>query len=338
MPGSDPIVPSIRRVDGPVNRATEPPALRLARVDDIPACAEVWATAISDYQLRLNQPGATGDLEPLRRLLVHLRDTDPDRFWVATRPPPVEGDPERLVGFGSAVIRGPVWFLGMLFVHPEDQAAGLGRELLARTLPSHDMPILATATDSAQPVANALYVRYGIVPRLPVFHVVGRPERRGALPTLPSGITTLAFDAIAAGPPDGPGHRELMAAVAEIDRSVVGYEHPEDHRFLRKDGRVGYLYRGPGGAPLGYGYTSPVGRVGPVAALDEALLAPIVGHLLTVLEPRGASSLRIPGAAERTFRTLLEAGLRIEGFPALLCWSRPFASFERYLPISLALI
>jgi hypothetical protein len=35
---------------------------------------------------------------------------------------------------------------------------------------------------------------------------------------------------------------------------------------------------------------------------------------------------------------LLEAGLRLEGFPALLCWTRPFASFDRYVPISLALI
>jgi hypothetical protein len=34
----------------------------------------------------------------------------------------------------------------------------------------------------------------------------------------------------------------------------------------------------------------------------------------------------------------LRAGLRIEGFPALLCWSRPFGGFERYLPASLALL
>jgi hypothetical protein len=35
---------------------------------------------------------------------------------------------------------------------------------------------------------------------------------------------------------------------------------------------------------------------------------------------------------------LLRAGLRIEGFPALVCWTRPFADFERYLPASLALL
>jgi hypothetical protein len=35
---------------------------------------------------------------------------------------------------------------------------------------------------------------------------------------------------------------------------------------------------------------------------------------------------------------LLRSGLRIEGFPALLCWTRPFGHFESYLPASLALL
>ena len=30
----------------------------------------------------------------------------------------------------------------------------------------------------------------------------------------------------------------------------------------------------------------------------------------------------------------IEAGLRFEDFPLLLCWSRPFADFGRYVPIS----
>jgi hypothetical protein len=35
---------------------------------------------------------------------------------------------------------------------------------------------------------------------------------------------------------------------------------------------------------------------------------------------------------------LLEAGLRLEGFPVLLCWDRPFADLARYLPISPGLL
>ena len=361
-----PIVPSVRRVDERTSRRSGPLTFRPARPDDVPACAEVWAAAMSDLQLRLNQPAVMGDLGPLSRLLAHVRETDPERFRVATRTagrqPTGETDgpdePERIVGFVSATIRGDVWFLAMLFVRPEEQAAGLGQALLRQVLADPAGPeragsmaggggdrtasarpsVMATVTDSIQPISNALYARLGIVPRLPLFHLVGRPTRPAALPPLPAGITAVPFEAIAAGPPDGPGHRELVAAVGRIDRVLLGYEHPQDHRFLRRDGRVGYLYRGPDGVPLGYGYTSPVGRVGPVAVLDETLLAPVVGHLLAVLRPRGSSSLWIPGAADRTFRALLEAGLRIEDFPALLCWSRPFGSFERYLPTSLAVL
>ncbi len=371
-----PIVPSVRRIDGHPSRRSGPLTVRTARPDDVPACTEVWASAMSELQLRLNQPAVTGDLAPLGRLLAHVRETDPERFLVATRtavapdwaPAEAAGRrlaeaadgpdaPERIVGFVSATIRGDVWFLAMLFVHPEEQAAGLGRTLLRQVLADPAGPegigsmpgpgdpaasarpsVMATVTDSIQPISNALYARVGIVPRLPLFHLVGRPARPAALPPLPAGITAIAFETIAAGPPDGPGHRELSAAVGRIDRVLLGYEHPRDHRFLRRDGRVGYLYRGPDGVPLGYGYTSPVGRVGPVAVLDETLLAPVVGHLLAVLPPRGASSLWIPGAAGPTFRALLAAGLRIEDFPALLCWSRPFGSFERYLPASLAVL
>lgn len=325
------------------------PTLRLALDEDMAACARVWETASLDYQRRLNQPALPGDIEPVRRLIAHIRAIDPERSWVATRPSPDAPGVERVVAFGSATVRGDVWFLSMLFVLPGEQAAGLGRDLLERTFPAGVVPasgrpaaggptVLATATDSAQPISNALYGRYGIVPRLPVYRIVGRPERPGALVELPSGVRAVPFDAIASGPPGGPGHRELVEAVGGIDRELVGYEHPDDHRYLRADGRIGYLYRGPDGTPVGYGYTSAVGRIGPLAARDEALLAPIAAHLLRAVEPRGASSLWLPGAAGPTFRMLLEAGLRLEGFPALLCWTRPFAAFERYAPMSLALI
>jgi hypothetical protein len=34
----------------------------------------------------------------------------------------------------------------------------------------------------------------------------------------------------------------------------------------------------------------------------------------------------------------LRAGFRMESFPLLLCWDRPFADFSRYLPISPGLL
>jgi hypothetical protein len=89
---------------------------------------------------------------------------------------------------------------------------------------------------------------------------------------------------------------------------------------------------------VGYGYASEVGRIGPLAVEDAALLPGVLGHLLRSVEPRGAFSAWVPGAADEAVTALLEAGLRIEDFPALICWDRPFADFSRYVPITLAVL
>ena len=52
----------------------------------------------------------------------------------------------------------------MLFVEPTHQERGLGRRLLARVLDGAGEAIHATCTDSAQPISNALYSRYGMCP------------------------------------------------------------------------------------------------------------------------------------------------------------------------------
>jgi GNAT superfamily N-acetyltransferase len=307
-------------------------AYRAAVPDDLAACASIWRDALNDYMVGLGLPAIPDELGPIGRLHAHVRATDPDRFWVATR----DGRP---VGFASATVRDRVWFLSMLFVRPDEQRRGIGRALLARILPPEDGDtVLATCTDSAQPISNALYSGYGIVPRMPLVNLTGRPSRPGVLEPLPTGVTAAPFDQIAAGPPDGPGHRELAATVDELDTELAGFAHPQDHRFLRSEGRTGYLYRGGDGRVLGYGYTSAVGRVGPIATRDEALLGPLLGHLLTVVEPRGASAVWVPGHADRAIVALLRAGLRFDGFPVLVCWSAPFADFRRYLPISPGLL
>jgi hypothetical protein len=67
-------------------------------------------------------------------------------------------------------------------------------------------------------------------------------------------------------------------------------------------------------------------------------MAPVVAHLLTAVEPRGASAIWTPGDAGETLAILVRSGLRIEDFPVLVLWSRPFADFARYVPISPGLL
>lgn len=318
---------------------------RPATPADLPACEATWRAGLNDYLVPLGQYEVPVENPSLRLLHEHALATDPDRFWMATRPAPadtsgadtypVAADGERAVGFASAVRRGRLWFLSMLFVVPGEQGAGVGRELLARILPSaSDDVALATITDTAQPVSNGLYASMGIVPRLPMLNLVGRPVRGEALAPLPAGIHAVRLDATTPAERD----RLLDAELAALDRATLGVTHREDHDYVRRMGRIGFAYRDGTGTLLAYGFTSELGRMGPVAVLDPALLAPVVAHLLEAVAPRGASAIWVPGAAGATAEMLVRAGLRIEGFPFLACWSRPFADFARYLPISPGLL
>ena len=314
-------------------------SLRPARPGDLAACTRIWAAANADYyRRRLNRAWEPGELGPLQRFLAHLLSTDPALFQVATRTG--ESGAEQVIGFGAANERGPAWFLSMLFVRPDSQAEGVGRMILEQILPGqvgHET-ILGTATDSVQPISSALYGRYGMVPRLPAFQFVGRPVGSGRLPPLPEGIRV---DPLDGGGPDGMGGAadgERAEAMDHVDREVLGHLRPEDHRFLRQEGRLGFVYRSAEGHPLAYGYASPTGRLGPVAVVDVDLLAPVTAHLLESVVPPGESAVWLPGDAGAVYPILLGAGLRIEGFPALFCWNRPVADFSRYIPISLALV
>ncbi len=311
---------------------------RPVRAEELSRCAEIWRDSINDYIVRLGQYEIGNETGPLLRLYAHLSATDGERFVVGTRLDAETGT-ERVVAFVAALVRERLWFLSMLFVDPAVQAQGIGRALLARVMPPAGSGMsMATATDSAQPISNALYASYGIVPRIPLLNLIGLPERLDAFEPLPSGVTAVPFEAIAAGPPDGPGHRQLTEAVDALDREVLGVAHPGDHRYLRTESRRGWLYRGPDGAALGYGYATEAGRVGPIAVRDEALLSPVLGHLMSAVQPRGAFALWLPGTADRAVVPVLRAGFRLDQFPVLLCWDQPFADFSRYLPISPGLL
>jgi GNAT superfamily N-acetyltransferase len=321
-------------------------SFRPAAVADLSRCARIWRESINDYLRPLNLPEIPDDLGPILRLYGHLRSTDPTTFVVAEQ---IGAGGERAIdAFVVVVVRGRLRFLSMLFVLPRAQGRGLGRALLRAALQGDEergegqtggTPSTwhATSTDSVQPISNGLYASLGMVPRIPLLRLVGLPERAGAFPDLPLGIGVTAFDEIEGGG-DGLASAALAAEIGALDRDVVGFERLVDHAFVAAEGRRGFLYHDRSGTPVGYGYTSESGRVGPIAVADPALLGAVVGHLVTAVRPRGAFGLWVPGSAGEAIVPLLRAGFRLDGFPVMLCWDRPFADFSRYLPISPGLL
>ena len=137
----------------------------------------------------------------------------------------------------------------MLFVLPESQGSGLGRELLDRVAADRSARWSARPRRTAPSRSRTRCTpATGIVPRMPLFNLTGLPQRPEAFGALPSGRrpARLRRDRRPARP-DGQGHRLLAEAVDALDRELLGVAHPADHRFLRTESRHGWLYRGPDG-------------------------------------------------------------------------------------------
>ncbi|MDQ3555001.1 MAG: GNAT family N-acetyltransferase, partial [Chloroflexota bacterium] len=101
--------------------------IRPMRVTDLPDCADVFYAALDELYARIRRPPLPHNPEPMVRLFGHLLDTDPGRCHVAETGSGV-------VAFGIAHRRASTWFLSFLFVRPEHQSAGLGRQLTMRCL------------------------------------------------------------------------------------------------------------------------------------------------------------------------------------------------------------
>jgi GNAT superfamily N-acetyltransferase len=303
--------------------------IRPATTADLPDAHRIWRDAIDAYTERLGSQPLPRENPGVMRLHAHCLASDPSRFQVAVRSS-VRGE-GRVVGFGTAVDRGPLWFLSMLFVEPGEQARGLGKALVEALLPRElDGRVLATCTDAAQPISNGLYATLGIAPRMPMFNCVGRPDADFVFPALPDGLRAVRVGDHAAW--------RASAELRDFDQALLGFEHPADHGFVAAEPRHAFALRAGDGTLHGYGYAGEIGRLGPIAVDDPALLAPLLGVLLREVQPRGASAVWIPGAAGEALATLVRSGLRVEGFPVLAGWSRPFADFERYVPISPGLV
>lgn len=303
--------------------------IRQATLADLPDAHRIWRDAIDAYTERLGAPPLPRENPGVMRLHAHCIATDPSRFQVAVRSS-IRGE-GRVVGFGSAVDRGPLWFLSMLFVEPGEQARGLGKALLGALLPRQlDGRVLATCTDAAQPISNGLYATLGIAPRMPMFNCVGYVDRDFEWPALPGELRVVHVD-------DHAAWRE-SAELAAFDTALLGFTHAADHAFVAAEPRHAFALRNDTGDLLGYGYAGEIGRLGPIAVADPAHLAPLVGVLLRAVQPRGASAVWIPGAAGAALSAVVRSGLRIEGFPVLAGWSRQFADFARYVPISPGLV
>jgi len=291
-------------------RAAKPKiTYRRAEAEDLDACADVLYEADDALSVSRGLPLSPRNREALVRLFAHMHAQYPDRWHVAEH----DG---RIIGFGGSAAYDELCYLGFLFVVPDLQAAGTGRRLLELSM--HHSAYRAVCIASYQPVSAALYARYGMVPRVPLYMLTGLPTR--PLPALSRGLDV---------------HRVAADAVERLDLEVCGLRRPHDHSWWEAMGRVrfGLFDRAD---LIGYGYVQAVGRLGPFVVRRGEHLLPFVGRLMAEV-PADAWMINVPGPASETFQGLLEAGLRLEGPPAIFCATDLHIDHTRYLPASYAL-
>lgn len=290
--------------------------MRPATLADVEELLDIFYAAMDDLMQRRGRQPLPRNPRLLASLLEHLLAEEPLAAFVAD-------DYGRGIGFGVAHRRDDVGFVSFLYVLPEQQRRGIGRALLRACYEALGQPPrMAACAEADQPVATALYATMGMSPRLPIYLLTGELDPR-VLPALPPGIEA---------------NRLASADVVGLDAAVLGHQRARDHDRLRHDEHQGWTLRSADGSISGYGYVHPNGRLGPLATADPSLLPPLLGHLIRSVQPTGAWQVIVPGPAATLLPTLLSSGMRIDGTPAVYCADHEGPRFDRYLPMSFALL
>lgn len=291
---------------------------RRGDLEDVAAAYAVFVATTADLERRMGVPDENNswldeayaaDYWQRRRSLFEHLTTTGEHFWIAD----VEGKP---VGYARATLHDGMRELTEFFVLPGHQGLGIGRGLLDRAFPVEGARRRAVIGTTEM---NALtrYLKAGVYPRFPIYYLYRTPERV----EIETDLTfTRAVD-----------RTEVLDAIRDIDRSVLGFERDADHRFLlersdrhlyllsREGGNVGYAYLGKG--------------TGPIALLDDADFPAVLSRAETEAAERGDADvgMSVPLINRAAVAYLLGRGFQIEPFTILLYSDEPFGRFESYI-------
>lgn len=290
--------------------------IRPARREELARAAELVAHSINDLTGR-HGFGAIATPRPPDFQAFCLRD-DPRGAWLAE-------DAGEMRGFALSWTSGRLWFLAELFVAPGGQGQGIGNELLGRTLEHARHAGAGTKsliTFAFNTVSQGLYVRHGLLPRLPI-HLCSA-ERASLARRLPR--PALRARPIQATPAD-------FGLLQELDLASLGVSRAKHHRYLLQEapGTRGVFLDDAAG-PVGYAYVAATGHVGPLAVMHAGAL-PDAFHAalaLAAASQAGQVSVFVPGASA-ALAAAVGLGMRFV-LPMVLMSSHDSDGWNRYLP------
>jgi ribosomal protein S18 acetylase RimI-like enzyme len=292
-----------------------PIAYRPARAEEIERAQELVVRSINDLTER-HGFGPMASLRPPQFQLFSLND-DPAGLWVAE-------DAGQMLGFAFSWVCGNLWFLAELFVSPGNQGRGIGSELLKRTLQhaqKADTANKALITFPFNTVSQALYIRYGLLPRLPIYFV--KVEREVLMARLQSsGLRYVPLQ-------NAASH---LQGLAQIDAQALGLSREKHHKFLINSNTMRGFALHTGDDCIGYAYVSSDGHIGPLAVARPNAVDAAFRTALNLAVESGSPQVSafIAGTSDATC-IAVELGMRIT-FPMLLMSTRDFGNWTQYLP------
>jgi ribosomal protein S18 acetylase RimI-like enzyme len=144
---------------------------RPARAEDLATADALVVASINDLTVR-HGFGPMAAASPPNFQLFSRKD-DPDGLWVAED----NGD---IVGFAWSWVSSDLWFLAQLFVDPAQQGRGIGNELIKLTLEharKSNAAHKALITFTFNRVSQALYIRHGLFPKMPIYFFAAPREQ-----------------------------------------------------------------------------------------------------------------------------------------------------------------
>lgn len=298
---------------------------RLATANDFGNLHRTFLAAVEDLDRRMGRGPVARPQEQYDWLRRHLLAQDAGGWWLAE-----ESDGE-ILGWSCAVLRGATWFLSGFWVRPDAQGLGVGRNLLGRALDyGRGQYRVHFVYASDDPRALALYQRFGMVARFPIWNIGGNPQAMRDY-QLPPDIIAQPFSRSSAN------DRRTRVALDDLDQQVRGAARPTDHNFW-----LGYVAAGSfsgqlywrGSEPIGYSYLSNWGMLGPLVAADSHDFVPLFQHGLAMAAGRGFGYVHcdMPSINADAVRLALDLRWRIAPGHSFFLSSTPFGAMDRYLP------
>lgn len=280
--------------------------IRDATEADVGSCNEVWLSTQPEIggAALPDQPLARHELRTGRLIVAELDDA--------------------VVGFGATLTRSSVLYLADLFVAPQHQGRGIGRQVLRALCADHDGPLFTFS--SADPRARWLYEQFGMRALEPYHYLDARfhaltPWATDVELVVADRAEIIALDAVATG----------RNRSADIDyASSIGATWYVGHRRHTPVGAVAIV------SPTWWSPWHPHGvRIGPTMAPAAADISPILGA--AVSEARSASpttdvvSTFVP-ASLPALAVMLHAGFEVVDSDLLMTSDEAIIDRHRYLP------